>query len=254
MHHAADMDSVVVALLAGGSSRGEVRQRLNQVAAALPGFDVGVRVRIVTPWPAAAAATGAGLLLGAAVIWSVRVAPAAVRPAAGTPLVVFAVLLVAAVVLAVPPLRRRAVRARVRRGGFPVPPRSASFRRTTRAAAADAGAPPRYPLPDTAFLVRPALLTGLVAPHAGAASGAAGTPQRVAPPALLDPGIGPLLGDAGEPPAPMHLSAADQQLGLLAVGRPGTGKSVLIRLAYAWNCLGGCTRPAGPATRAPETR
>jgi len=38
------------------------------------------------------------------------------------------------------------------------------------------------------------------------------------------------------------------------VGRPGTGKSVLIRLAYAWNCLGGCTRPAGPATRAPETR
>ena len=49
VHHAADMDSVVVSLLAGGSGRGEVRQRLNQVAAALPGFDVGVRVRIVTP-------------------------------------------------------------------------------------------------------------------------------------------------------------------------------------------------------------
>ena len=83
----------------------------------------------------------------------------------------------------------------------------------------------------------PALLTGLVAPHAGAASGAASTQPRVAPPALLDPGIGPLLGDAGEPAAPVHLSAADQHLGLLAVGRPGTGKSVLIRLAYAWNCL-----------------
>ena len=60
VHHAADMDSLVISLLAGGSGRGEVRQRLNQVAAALPGFDVGVRVRIVTPWPTtAAAATGA---------------------------------------------------------------------------------------------------------------------------------------------------------------------------------------------------
>ncbi len=96
---------------------------------------------------------------------------------------------------------------------------------------------PRYPLPDTAFLVGPALLTGLVAPHAGAASGAATTGSRPAPPALLDPGIGPLLGEAGEPGAPVHLSAADQHLGLLAVGRPGTGKSVLVRLAYAWNCL-----------------
>ncbi|HEY5117251.1 MAG TPA: hypothetical protein VIJ00_17145, partial [Nakamurella sp.] len=74
-------------------------------------------------------------------------------------------------------------------------------------------------------------------PHAGAASGAATTGPRVAPPGLLDPGIGPLLGDAGEPAAAVHLSAADQYLGLLAVGRPGTGKSVLIRLLYAWNCL-----------------
>ena len=55
-HHAGDMDSVVISLLAGGAGRGEVRQRLAQVAAALPGFDVGVRVRILSPWPSAAAA------------------------------------------------------------------------------------------------------------------------------------------------------------------------------------------------------
>ncbi len=54
-HHAGEMDTVVVSLLAGGSGRGEVRQLLAQVAAALPGFDVGVRVRIITPWPSAIA-------------------------------------------------------------------------------------------------------------------------------------------------------------------------------------------------------
>ncbi len=204
VHHASDMDSVVISLLAGGSDRGEVRQRLNQVAAALPGFDVGVRVRVLTPWPAAAGALVAATLL----------------------------------VLAALPLRRHAVRARVRRGEFPVPGRSLGPPARRSAGAGEAPRPAaRYRLRGTAFLVGPALLTGLVAPHAGAASGAAGTQARVAPPALLDAGIGPLLGEAGESAAPMHLSAADQHLGLLAVGRPGTGKSVLIRLAYAWNCL-----------------
>ncbi len=51
---------------------------------------------------------------------------------------------------------------------------------------------------------RAALRTGLVALHAGAASDAASTASRVAPPALLAPGIGPLLGDVGEPPAPVR--------------------------------------------------
>ena len=237
VHHASDMDSVVISLLAGGSGRGEVRQRLNQVAAALPGFDVGVRVRILTPWPATAGALGVAALLGGIAVWAGLVAPAAARPDL-PPAVIAALLLALVALLAALPLRRHAVRTRVRRGEFPVPGRSLGPRPRRSPAAGEAARPaPRYPLRGNAFLVGPALLAGLVAPHAGAASGAAGTQPRVAPPALLDPGIGPLLGEAGESAAPVHLSAADQHLGLLAVGRPGTGKSVLIRLAYAWNCL-----------------
>ena len=139
VHHAGDMDSVVISLLAGGSGRGEVRQRLNQVAAALPGFDVGVRVRILTPWPAAAGALAVAALLGGFAVWAFRVAPAAARPGL-PPALLAALLLVLAALLAAVPLRRHAVRARVRRGEFPVPGRCFAPRPRRTPAAGRGGA------------------------------------------------------------------------------------------------------------------
>ncbi len=76
------------------SGRGEVRQLLAQVAAALPGFDVGVRVRIITPWPSAIAGAGAAVLLAVAAVWVGRVVPDGARPA-DLPPALLAVLLVA---------------------------------------------------------------------------------------------------------------------------------------------------------------
>ena len=239
VHHASDMDSVVISLLAGGAGRGEVRQRLAQVAAALPGFDVGVRVRILSPWPSAAAAVRRRCSLAAAV----RGVGGPGRPRRG-------------------PARRPSADARgggAARSGGGVP-RGAG---AAPASGAGQGASRRVPSPPAVFRAAAA-----ADPRGGRRDGGrrgtrCGTPRswsgprcspgwsprtpgprparpappRVAPPALLEPGIGPLLGEAGEAAAPVYLSAADQHLGLLAVGRPGTGKSVLIRLAYAWNCL-----------------
>ena len=111
----------MVSLLAGGSGRGEVRQLLAQVAAALPGFDVGVRVRIITPWPSAIAGAGAAVLLAVAAVWVGRVVPDGARPA-DLPPALLAVLLVA--VAAASRCSRCAAGAsgpRVRRGQFPVP-------------------------------------------------------------------------------------------------------------------------------------
>ena len=53
-----------------------------------------------------------------------------------------------------------------------------------------------YPMVRENFLVGPALLVGLIAPHAGAASGSAVTERRAAPAAMLDITIGPWVGAA----------------------------------------------------------
>lgn len=42
-----------------------------------------------------------------------------------------------------------------------------------------------YPLADTAFMVGPSVVAGMVSPHAGAISGVAGTASRATPPAML---------------------------------------------------------------------
>ena len=65
-HHSSDMNSVVVSIMVGGASRADVKQRINQIAAALPGFDIDVGTQILSTRPASiiAAATGIGIGVG----------------------------------------------------------------------------------------------------------------------------------------------------------------------------------------------
>ena len=134
------------------------------------------------------------------------------------------------------------MRRRARRCEFPVPRRLARVRRATDTATptptTETGAPGTTGWPAMRSWWALRYWSGWWPRTPAPASGASSTNLRVAPPAMLDLSIGPLIGDGGESAAPVHLSAADQHQGwLLAVGRPGTGKSVLVRLAYAWNCL-----------------
>lgn len=90
----------------------------------------------------------------------------------------------------------------------------------------------QYPLAAAGFLVGPQVIVGLVAPHAGAASGQNATADRATPAILSEP-IGPLVGQ-GADGRPVHISAADMLFGVGAVGRAGSGKSQLVRFLFAW--------------------
>lgn len=237
VHHSSDTQAVVVTFMAGGDDADDVRQRLNQVAAVMPGFDIDVKVRILRPllaavYPfAAALAAGTGLHLAHS--------PAAYQVGAAALGAALALLTVTGLL---PNGDRRLVR-RARAAVFDPPPRK--FARTAsparagvdRAGRATDDSPGDYPLARETFMVGPAVLTGLVAPHAGAASGSAVTERRSASAAMLDAGIGPYIGTAGNDNARVHLSAADLSTGFAAIGKPGSGKSQVVRSLFAWNCL-----------------
>jgi len=227
VHHITDEQAVVASIVAGGADDDEVRSLLRQLAAALPGFDVDTKVGTGTKWRdvAALSTAGVGSWLGVGIglhLWMVASLVGSV-PAA----------LAAAFAYGLVPTRAGRLAKQVGAGVFGAPPKRRLPPRRPREekAARDNGrkghtaADGSYPLASTTFLLSPSVVVGLVAPHAGGASGAATTERRAAPEMLLDPRIGPALGQAGDDPAMVHLPAGDFPAGVAIVGKQGSGKA-----------------------------
>jgi len=227
VHHITDEQAVVASIVAGGADADEVRSLLRQLAAALPGFDVDTKVSTSTRWRDVAAldAVGIGSWLGVGIglhVWMVASLVGSV-PAA----------LALGIAYGLVPTRAGKVAKQVGAGVFGAPPKRLLPPRRPRekkeakdngrkgSAAADGS----YPLASTTFLLSPSVVVGLVAPHAGGASGASTTERRAAPEMLLDPRIGPALGQAGDDPAMVHLPAGDFPAGVAIVGKQGSGKA-----------------------------
>ncbi|NKR12477.1 MULTISPECIES: hypothetical protein [unclassified Paenarthrobacter] len=257
-HHSTSPTAVVVSITAGGSSREEVTSLLSQVTAGLPGFDLDSGVRFAPKHHGLLFALPAGLLLAAATLFGLPMIPAEYAefiPAAASPVLlalsgIAAVLGIAALTgrISSPDtkLRNRLAQpvfaAPPARSGRPRPPRKEQTIRGHRnvngekvpfekfVPASDGD----YPLAPDAFMVGPNVVVGMVSPHAGAVSGAAATRARATPPIMLQE-IGPLLGANDDGSA--HLSAAAMLFGVAVVGKPGSGKSLLIRALFGWHCL-----------------
>ncbi|NVM96115.1 type IV secretory system conjugative DNA transfer family protein [Arthrobacter wenxiniae] len=257
-HHSTSPTAVIVSITEGASSRDEVTSLLSQVTAGLPGFDLDSGVRFAPRHHRFLAGLPAGLAAAAAALLGLPHIPAeyaqflpATAAAALYALSGLAVLLglaaltgriaspetklrnrLAAPLFAAPPTRR----------GKPRPPRKertikghrningerVPFEKYVPASDGD------YPLAPDAFMVGPNVVVGMVSPHAGAVSGVAATRARSTPPAMLQP-IGPMLGTNDDGSA--HLSADDLRMGTAIVGKPGSGKSLLVRSLFGWHCL-----------------
>lgn len=247
-HHSLDSEVLVASFVAGGPSERSAAFLLDQMVSALPGMDVDTRAKAVTDTAVVATAgalaalvygTGAALSTlsaGPAVSAAVMVTELLAEPlwagaVASAPLAAIAMF----GALGWLPTARRSLSTGAKSLSFPAP--TAGGRRAPEPTPDKPDPPNPYPLAATSFLVGPSVVAAVAAPHAGAASGSAATAARSAPPALRQD-IGAMIGHAG-PAAdqPVHLSAGDATSGLMVLGIPDSGKSVLIRSAYAWNVL-----------------
>lgn len=246
-HHSIAQNAVVVSIWAGSDEKRDTEALLSQVAAILPGFDVAVQPRIISKHGVGPAMLGLGALFAAAVIFGVPFV-AQNYPFNGLTQASIGLIVAAAVsglggilrLLGITPSTYKTVRHGLDAVRFPSPakrmtpparPRAASVKGDRQIAASEGS----YPLAANAFLVGPQVIVGAVAPHAGAASGAASTTVRVTPPALKKR-IGPLLGqdDNGDD---CYLSAAEMLFGVTVLGQPGSGKSNFVRSVYGWYCM-----------------
>lgn len=246
-HHSMSPDATVISIRAGAADARSARVLLEQVRSSLPGFDM--ELRSSTAMSRAARITA--LMLGGLAVWAaLRFGAAGIEapwlPAApwavlgdvlGTLATSLATLWAFGVLRAPGDSGREALLtgsfSPARRRGALSPWRAPRDRKgedgTVRHVSAS------YPLAPEGFLVGPQIVTGLVAPHAGAASGETSTAAR-ATPAALTRRIGPLVG-MGADGAKVHLSAEDMLYGVGCLGRPGSGKSQLVRSLFAWSLL-----------------
>jgi hypothetical protein len=240
-HYSKDGALVVGSLFAGAGSREQVANLLTQVASAIPGFDIETTVQY-PPRPVPPVA----VLVGALAV-AIGVGIGTHRLVLG--LLAGAAALVAGVVAAVFPTAARVTGRRLARsGGDPdqlpapdrrrLPPRPPVRKDIVRMVD---GQPQRrhierngdYPLDPRSFIFRPAMILGLVSPHAGVDSGASESRSRTVPAALLAD-IGPSV---SRTPQPVHVDAAELYGGIFISGIPGSGKTSLIHHLWAWHVL-----------------
>lgn len=265
-HHSMSPTAMVVTITAGGATRDEVRSLLSQVTAGMPGFDLDTEVRFARRRPAAVAAGAAGALACIAAAIALPQLPAAA--AAYLPAGLSGILFAAAALFGLAflaglsgrlPSPDSKLRDRIDAGVFPAPaqrltaPAKPRKEQIVRGHTRDSqgnkimyekflrAQDGQYPLHPRAFLVGPSVVVGMVSPHAGAVSGVATTKARNTPPAMLQP-IGPLLGQTDDGMA--YLSASTLRFSCAIVGKPGSGKSLLVRSLFGWNCLER-VRPSG---------
>lgn len=243
-HYSKDSGLVVVSIFAGADDDDQVANLLSQIASAIPGFDVEVKVQtrpaIIPLTVSALVATGAGagvgigshhpvfgLLAGAGVLLASivsRIVPTPARATAGA-----LDRATAADQIPPPPVRHVPVGKPVRKDVA----RTVNGQVQSRHVENHGG----YPLAGSSFIIRPAMILGLVSPHAGTASGMADTQSRTIPAALLED-IGPIIGHAiTGAPNPAHIDAGELYGGVFISGIPGSGKTVLVNHIWAWNVL-----------------
>ncbi len=246
-HHSIGTEATVITIRVGSSSARSARFLLGQVCAALPGFDVKTRAVVPSSRTARVLATvGTGLVLWGAARWGLAAIQtdwmpqlpwARIGDLGGVVLTALATLW-AFGVLRAPGDGARAALASGRLRGAHRPWWKVRWRGPRTITPKDSPAkhvPGSYPLARTGFLVGPQIVTGLVAPHAGATSGESSTAAR-ATPSTLTRRIGPLVG-VGADGAKVYLSAEDMLYGVGLLGRPGSGKSQLVRSLFAWSLL-----------------
>lgn len=239
-HYSRESESLLCSIFAGGQSAADVEGTLLQVAAVLPGFDIDVRVVGASDVLPVAGLTGLGVggLLGAGIgvhQWAYGAIAAGVcgvsagAVAAGI-VPTAAVRLKRAVATSVLPLPARRH----------IPPRRPQAERNTtgpngqsRHRSASDGA---WPLAPSTFMLGPAMVVGLVAPHAGMSSDVAATRTRRTP-AALTADIGPMVGFAGDDNDAVHIDAATAWEGVAALGVAGSGKTELLQNLFAWNVI-----------------
>jgi hypothetical protein len=255
-HHSNEGEALVVNFVAGAADDDEVRSLLSSLIAALPGFDVEVKVRtgsvlgrVLGLCLAAVAGGVAAVMLVHSVLVALLVAglPLLVAGGYGTGRIPTRVERLAeerdslrfraAPVRRWPPRKPRRESTRTVRNT--VNGQSVSQQRLLPARQGD------YPLDETGFLVGASVLVGVAAPYTGAASGIASTASTSAPPALLED-IGPYVGEAGG--LRVHVSAEDMIEGVGIFGLPGRGKTVLVQNLFACD-VADRVAPSGRAGR-----
>jgi len=252
-HHSKEANAVVMSLWSGADSVGQAQSLLQQVAGALPGFDMPRRALPITT-KSTRVLFAAGALAGAAYALAPNFLEAALPYSwAGW---CVAGLGVAGVVLSALdklPSRAKHLRSKLAAGLVPAPPRriipaagarpqktddQGNITQQARAAA--------YPLHNEAYLVGAITPLTLVAPHAGAQSGGGSTARRSVPPQLLT-AVGPLFGYA-DGDQPVHLTDDGDWRGLMALGAAGSGKSALLQGIFGYDAArksGQVVRPSG---------
>lgn len=242
-HHSTGTSAVMATLWAGGRDQGGNDALIQQVAAAMPGFDLDVRSTPVRTAPLGAALMTAGLAAWGALGFYAHLWPAAV--AAG----LAGVALAGAAWAGWLPTLGARVRRGLPTGMLPAPPRRLGSPRAPRQASttAEGVVQPQsdgdYPLASSVFRLGAHLPIGLLAPHAGAVTGGTSTKVRPVPPLMRDR-IGPYLGTDADGGSPAYLSAADRHGGVFITGRMGSGKTELLMSIYGWDCLDR-VRPSG---------
>lgn len=245
-HHTSSPSAVVMSLWAGAETTGSAKALLNQVAALIPGFDVQISTKGVTPVVRGLAAIAAGVIAlvggiylfasGAAFPTRTTAVIVGVITGLGIPAITGGVLYIIGKIPSFSEKVKRLARYNLlmQPRGRMFPPTSPRAQHTSKEGVIIPAKEGAYPLGHGAFLAGPALPVGLIAPHAGADSGSATTKIRVAPAAMLEP-IGPFIGNnAG---SKVYLSAEDAYAGVIAFGQAGSGKSRLIQGLFAWNAL-----------------
>lgn len=239
-HHTSGMSPLVITVIAGSNDKATTRSILEQMASAMPGFDLTVRP--ATPTPVTAAIPALGVAVAFSVIAGGLFAMTGSLFAAKylSPIILIAL----AVALAksrgwLPAKWLRLWRANTHtefdkpgrwRGLRYKKPRSA----VTIPGKEKAGRDGDYPFAKNTFLVGASVIVGLVAPTAGALSGEKTAKSGAVPPALLDR-VGPYIGQTTDGPA--FLSADDQKYGVSIIGRAGSGKTLLLRALFGWSMV-----------------
>ena len=242
VHHSFAPEAFVMSMMGGASSPANTSGMLRTIAAAMPGFDLRVKAKsysmIGSFLPAAVVAFLRTLVTITSLLGdpSVKLVPPVAALGAVVAAGLFAFGRLAGWLDS--PYRRMLRQAQT--GQFAAPrkrhlpparPRKAVVIAGEQTKAERSGS---YPLATTSFLVGPQVVTALVAPHAGAASGQATTSKRPTPGALLEP-IGPRIGMT--PEGPLYLSARDAMAGVACMGRAGSGKTQFVRSLFGWYCL-----------------
>lgn len=241
-HHTQGLTSVVIRVLAGTPEHETTEILLDQIARALPGFDLQTVAKTPTPVKESAPALVAATLFTAAAIAGFF------TPAVAAFQIPFAALAILAGLIGLSRYRgwtltrghwlELAIANEHTWFATPpkwhglhyVKPRDERTKGTKTISERDGD----YPFASTTFCVGPTVITGLVAPQAGVASGERVVTREEVPPVFLHR-VGPYIGDtdAGK----VYLPADMTLYGTAIVGSPGSGKSRLIHGLYTWMML-----------------